>query len=1044
MHGSSTSELFTISLHVDGKPCSGLLDTGATRTILTSDIAQPTRLSDRVLRAYNGGVVETLSMTDVVIASGDRSYQCSCFIVPKGSQRVLFGQDVISELELIAQAHIVNTAPVSISVKAGVDPVAQPARRPPFSVRDEIEKELKRLVDADVIEPVRQASPWVSPIVPVRKHNGSLRLCVDYRQLNKNIVRERHSLPTVEEITAQLEGATVFSVLDAESGFHQILLDDESRPLTTFAAHCGLYRFKRLPFGIASAPEVFQRVVSDILSSLPGVIVYIDDILVYGRNSAEHNSRLEAVQQRLSQANLKLNWDKCHVGQERVKYLGHWLTQEGVKPDSGKLQAIADMPAPKSLTDVQRFLGMITYMGKFIPQLSQITEPLRSLAKRTPFQVDPQLLDAFTSAKEAITSSLRCLAYFRPSPDVPTAISCDASPFGLGAILWQKSGQGQWLPVTCASRSLADAETRYSQLEREMLGVVFALNRFRQYVLGRHVEVHTDHKPLIPIVCKPFDEVPPRLQRWLVALMPFSYSLSHVPGKQLLCVDALSRAPIADTQGSAAETRSMEEFVSLIVEACPVSRDDIVQTTKDDSTFCSVSRRVLTNSWRNILPSEESYYRVRDQLTVIDGILMLDSLFIIPEALRRKVMVLSHEGHPGQDIFRETLRQRVWWPGLTKDATQFAEQCSTCWRKRNNPAQDLLPTEIEGVWEKLAVDIVTIDGHHLLSIIDYGSRFPELLDLSSTTTSGVIDKLMEVFARFSLPASLVSDNGPQFASLEMAAFLKQLNIRHIKSSPRYPRSNGMVERFHRLVRDRLAVLKPHLAFHRRLQQVLFDIRNSHHRMLGTTPNKALFDRSVRCRVPAHIPSRIVDADHQIRAKVAMATAHDARRGVRSLPTLLPGTRVSVRDGYTDERRMWTVVEQYGRQVSISDGRKILFRNRQHVREFESPFKPLVPQCTSPPGNPAAVRPENSASPMPIVSTPTTVASATAATSVTATTPVSAAAAVPADASVPDVMPDPVLEVRNSSLGSSTSIMPAETRRHSTRRVREPKRFIEEF
>ena len=215
-------------------------------------------------------------------------------------------------------------------------------------------------------------------------------------------------------------------------------------------------------------------------------------------------------------------------------------------------------------------------------------------------------------------------------------------------------------------------------------------------------------------------------------------------------------------------------------------------------------------------------------------------------------------------------------------------------------------------------------------------------------------------------------------------------------------------------------------------------------MLGTTPNNASFDRSVRCRVPAHIPSRIVDAGHRIRANVAMATAHDARRSVRSLPTLLARARVSVRDGYTDECRMWTMVEQYGRQVSISDGRKILLRNRQHVREFESPFKPLVLLCTSLPGNPAAVRPENSASPLPIVPTPTTVASATAATSVTATTAVSAAAAVPADASVPDVKPNPVPEARNSSLVPFSSIMLAEPRHHSTRRVREPKHFIEEF
>ena len=247
----------------------------------TDDIVQPTRSSNRVLKAYTGGEIATLGMADVTIASPTRTMSCSCFVVPHGKHRILFGQDVISELELLVPAHLVDTgnlvdtAPISISVDAEARPVAQPARRPPFSAKADIEHELHRLVKADIIEPVKEASGWVSPIVPVREPNGTLRLCVDYRQLNKSIVRERRSLPTIDEITAELAGAEVFSVLDAESGFHQLLLDDQSRPLTTFTTHCGLYRFKRLPFDISCAPEIFQRVVTDLLSGLPGVVVYM-------------------------------------------------------------------------------------------------------------------------------------------------------------------------------------------------------------------------------------------------------------------------------------------------------------------------------------------------------------------------------------------------------------------------------------------------------------------------------------------------------------------------------------------------------------------------------------------------------------------------------------------------------------------------------------------------------------------------------------------------------------------------------------------------
>ena len=278
------AEAFRTTLRVNDNACTGLLDTGATRTLITADIVTATRPSTTVLKAYDRRQVTTLRVADVTIKAGTKSCTYTCFVVPVG-QTIRFGQDVIRQLKLLSinEANMIKVNPIGITVDPQVAPVALPPIRHAFSLRNEIEAELERLQQADVIEPVRQATSWLSLLAPVRKANGTLRLCVDYWRLNKAIVRERHMLPTLDEITATLEGATVFSVLNAESGFHQVPLDIESRHYTTFTTHRGLYRLKRLPFGVACAPEIFQRVVDDILQGLDGVIVYIDDIFVFGR-----------------------------------------------------------------------------------------------------------------------------------------------------------------------------------------------------------------------------------------------------------------------------------------------------------------------------------------------------------------------------------------------------------------------------------------------------------------------------------------------------------------------------------------------------------------------------------------------------------------------------------------------------------------------------------------------------------------------------------------------------------------------------------------
>ena len=354
---TSPNSSFMTTLSINGMQVQDLIDTGASRSILKEEHAVPTRPSDRVLRAYSGDGIQTLEMADVTAEYGERSTTCSCFIVKRGNT-ALFGQDLIRALQLVAvtpdTVNALDTTIVDIAVDPSATPVALPPRRPAFSTRDEVEEELKRLRTADIIEPVREATPWVAPLVPARKDNGKLRLCVDYRQLNKHVIRERRAIPTVDEILSTLKGATHFSVLDAESGFHQTRLSDQSRGYTTFSSHCGTYRFKRLPFGIASAPEIFQRVISDLLEGLSGVVVYIDDILVYGASEEEHRNRLNAVLRRVNDHGLRLNWKKCQISQKEVHYLGHVISGGGIRPDPAKTAAIMHLPPPATLADVRR------------------------------------------------------------------------------------------------------------------------------------------------------------------------------------------------------------------------------------------------------------------------------------------------------------------------------------------------------------------------------------------------------------------------------------------------------------------------------------------------------------------------------------------------------------------------------------------------------------------------------------------------------------------------------------------------------------------
>ena len=350
------------------------------------------------------------------------------------------------------------------------------------------------LLSKDIIEEVPDTpTSWISPLVVAPKPDGDIRVCVDMRRANEAIIRERHPIPTIEEVLYDLNGSTVFSKLDLKWGFHQVELEEESREITTFVTHRGLYRYKRLMFGISSAPEKYQRIISDVIRGCKGVANIADDLIVHGKDAGEHDKNLHAVLQRLRERGLTLNGAKCQFRLHKLTFFGHNLSREGVSPSEEKIVAVVNAQPPKNASEVRSFVQIVQYSSKFIPNFSQVAEPLRKLLRKDQaFIWGVEQQRAFEELKGLMTSA-KALAYFRG--DCKTRIVADAGPDGLGAVLLQFQ-EGEWRAVSYASRNLTEVERRYAQTEKEALALVWACERFNLYVYGRDFELETDHKPL--------------------------------------------------------------------------------------------------------------------------------------------------------------------------------------------------------------------------------------------------------------------------------------------------------------------------------------------------------------------------------------------------------------------------------------------------------------------------------------------------------------------------------------------------------------------
>ena len=703
-----------------------------------------------------------------------------------------------------------------------------------------------------IIAKVVDPTDWVSSLVVVPKSEGKLRICLDPRDLNVAIKRERYRLPTIEDIATRLAGARVFTVLDVKQGFWHIPLEDESSYLTTFNSPFGRYRWLRMPFGISSAPEVFQRSMHQLIEDLDGIEVIADDFMIYGRGKtdeeavADHDDKLHAFLKRCEDRNVVLCEEKFKLRQSELPFIGHVVTADGLKPCPVKVKAITEMPAPTNVAGIRRFLGMVQYLSKFLPGLSDLTKPLRELTqKNVMFTWQKSQEDAFKVVKEAI-SSTPVLRYYCLEDEV--TIQCDSSQFGLGAVLLQK---GQ--PVAFASRALTATEQRYVQIEKECLAIVFACEKFHQYIFGREeVTVQSDHKPLEAIFKKPLEAAPARLQRMLLFLQKYRLCVKYVQGKHMYIADTLSRANLTEDIGRSSFVNSLESIdFSETLMVRPERLQELKWHIAEDDCLQEVSQ-LISNGWpetRNETPYlARAYFNYRDELHAENGLIFKGNRLLVPKCLRKEMLEIAHQGHIGLEGCQRRMREALFWPGMSSDLKALIRQCDSCLATRDSPSREPLESHdfVKRPWSKIGADLCYFDNRTLLVVVDYFSNFIEVIRVHNQTSTSLIKEFQNIYARFGVPDQLVTDNGPQFCTEEFRKFAERWNFEHITSSPRYPQSNGKAENAVKTVKKlfkkcKLSGDNEYLA--------LLNWRNTPSEGMTTSPAQRLMGRRCKTTMP---------------------------------------------------------------------------------------------------------------------------------------------------------------------------------------------------
>jgi len=769
-----------------------------------------------------------------------------------------------------------------------------PIRSRPYRVsnkqREVIDTHVKDMLDRKIIS--HSVSPWASPVVLVPKPDGSTRFCVDYRKLNAVTKKDSFPLPRIDQSIDSMGGSQYFSTMDLLSGYWQIGMAEGSKERTAFITYGGLYHFNVLPFGLTNAPATFQRLMESILRGLNHDIAlcYIDDIIVFSKSFTQHLIDLRKVFLRLRHANIRLKPSKCKFGSPEVKYLGHVISRDGIAPNPDKIAAVKDFPVPKNVKGVRSFLGLANYYRRFVCNFAKIAVPLNALTrkdKKFVWTTDCQ------SAFDFLKTSL-CTAPILAYPDFTQEfiLHVDASDHALGYVLAQKQNDKE-VVIAYAGRDLNPAERNYSATEREALGVVAAIKRFRPYLHGQKFIVYTDHNALKWLMN--IKDPSGKLARWSLLLQQFDFTIEHRPGVNNGNADALSRRSYANLN---------------VVDIPQTMIQQIQSSQRQDSHIVDFINYLETDK----LPDSDQHARrilldIENYFLNDDGLLFhrpystgrstknREPRLVIPNSLKHEILVQCHDsplaGHLGLQKTYDKIKTRYFWKGMYKDCDVWIRSCVDCCMKKNPRVKTnapILPIPVESAFERLSVDCLgpfpkSHSGkRYIICFIDALTKWPEAFaveNIDAVTTARLL--VDEIVCRHGAPRTLLSDRGANFLSKLVREVCKLINTKKINTSSYHPQTNGLVERFNGSIAKALSnyVSSDQKDWDTFIPSVLFGYRTSPALSTGESPFYLLYGREPRLPLdvallpPANLSKSI--ADHRARIVRNIEIAHEIAR-----------------------------------------------------------------------------------------------------------------------------------------------------------------------